>query len=142
MDLWEQNVEESLMLACWRKTAAADSYSMTVDVLGVMDILDGESLTFVVRLMKCLQPFDWEPCLVASDLFSTLNFVALHTCFGEHLDSLVGYLERNQVAFFLGGKCPTHLNLVEIVSPYDVVVGSYHFLDLLSFLDHTYYAVV
>merc|ERR1712018_827505 len=115
---------------------------MTVDVLGVMDILDGESLTFVVRLMKCLQPFGWEPCLVASDLFSTLNFVALHTCFGEHLDSLVGYLERNQVAFFLGEKYPTHLNRVEIVSPYDVVVRSYHFLGLLSFPDHTYYAVV
>ena len=142
MDLWEQNVEESLMLACWRKTVVADSCSMTVDVLGVVDTLDGESLTFVVRLMKCLQPFGWEPCLVASDLFSTLNFVALRTCFGEHLDSLVGYLERNLVASFLVEKYPTHLILVETVSPYDVVVGSYHFLDLLCFLDHTYYAVV
>ena len=52
MDLWEQNVEESLMLACWRKTVAADLLMMA-DVLGVMDILDGENLTFVVRLMKC-----------------------------------------------------------------------------------------
>ena len=82
MDLWD--VEESLMLACWRKTVAVDLHLMMVDDLDVEDILDGESLTFVVRLMTCLQPFDWEPCLVASDLFSTLNFEALHTCFGEH----------------------------------------------------------
>ena len=82
MDLWD--VEESLMLACWMKTVAADLHLMMADDLDVEDILDGESLTFVVRLMKCLQPFDWEPCLVASDLFSTLNFEALHTCFGEH----------------------------------------------------------
>ena len=72
------------MLACWRKTVAVDLHLMMVDDLDVEDILDGESLTFVVRLMTCLQPFDWEPCLVASDLFSTLNFEALHTCFGEH----------------------------------------------------------
>ena len=130
------------MLACWRKTAAADSYWMTGDVLGVMDILDGESLTFVVRLMKCLQPFGWEPCLVASDLFSTLNFVALHTCFGEHLDSLVGYLELNQVAFFQVGMYLTHLILVEIVNPCDVAVHSYHFRDRLYFLVHTNYVVV
>ena len=86
MDLWEQNVWESPLLAYWRKTVAADLLMMA-DVLGVMDILDGENLTFVVRLMKCLQPFDWEPCLVASDLFSTLNFEVLHTCFEGHLDS-------------------------------------------------------
>ena len=52
MDLWEQNVGESPMLAYWRKTVAADLLMMA-DVLGVMDILDGENLTFVVRLMKC-----------------------------------------------------------------------------------------
>jgi hypothetical protein len=34
------------MLAYWRKKAAADSYSMTLDVQDVLDIPGGESLTF------------------------------------------------------------------------------------------------
>ena len=115
---------------------------MTVDVLGALDILDGESLTFGVGLMMCLLPFGLGPFQAASDLFSTSNFGALRTCFGEHLGSLAGSLELNQVASFQGERCLTHLILVETVTPCDVAVHSYHYRDPLCFQGHTHYAVV
>jgi hypothetical protein len=46
VDSGEQNVVGNLMLAYSRKKAAADSYSMTLDVQDVLDIPGGESLTF------------------------------------------------------------------------------------------------
>ena len=115
---------------------------MTVDVQGVEDIPDGESLTFEGRLMKYLQPFGWNPYPAASDLFSTLNFVVLRTYLEEHLGSLAGSLELNQVASFQGERCLTHLILVETVTPCDVAVHSYHYRDPLCFQGHTHYAVV
>ena len=70
---------------------------MTMDVLGVLDNPDGESLTFGVRMMKYLQPSGLDPRQTASDLFSTLDFVALRTYFEERLDSLAGFPVLNRV---------------------------------------------
>ena len=113
-----------------------------VDVQGALDNPDGESLTFGVKLMQCLQPFGWVPYQAASDLFSTLNFVALRTCFEGHLGSLAGSLELNQVAFFRVEMYLKHLIQGETVIPCDVAVRSYHFLDHLCFLDRMHHVVV
>ena len=68
---------------------------MTMDVLGVLDNPDGESLPFVAKLMKCLQPSGLGLRQTASDWFATLDFVALRTCFEERLDSLAGFPALN-----------------------------------------------